>query len=338
MNPWNRFHNEFKVLMEEEDTIVRERGLRGWFHGSVIYEESREFGSWSFASITTESLQARFDVVAAEAGIALGSPPGAMPGAYWLDRLFADLRANKSQHIRIFNEAGGFIERLFEASAMFCARLNRQSLEDAVMSPEGPRVEGEPANEGGETITGEAGDTAVVVPTPMPAADRTEPGNPSRLRRGPKRDYETARRVEEIVTRVAGGDKWRSKLDDICYELDEASVRRPKTWKARGYTDWVDAMRERHLVEKAISHHLKLGRILTSRTHICDSLAGWIKPTRQKTDSISIGGRCSLQYGSLCSLHGPFFRTPTLLSKRFSSPFFFSSQPKSGGSSGGFRA
>jgi hypothetical protein len=159
MNPWNRFHNEFKFLMEEEDTIVRERGLRGWFHGSVIYEESREFGSWSFDSITTESLQARFDVVAAEAGIALGSPPGTLPGVYWLDRLFADLRANKSQHIRIFNEAGGFIERLFEASATFCARLNRQSLEDAVMSPEGPRVVCEPANEGGEIITGEASDT-----------------------------------------------------------------------------------------------------------------------------------------------------------------------------------
>jgi hypothetical protein len=258
MNPWKRFHNEFKALMEEEDTIVRERGLRGWFHGSVIYEESGECGSWSFDSITTESLQARFEVIAAEAGLALGSPPGALPHIYWLHRLFADLRAHQSQHILIYSEVGGFIERLFEASATFCARLNRESLDHVAMSHEGPRVEGEPANEGGEVRTGEASDTAVVVPTPTPAADRTEPGNPSRPRRGPKRDYETARKVEEIVTRVAGGGKWRSKLDDICFELDEASVRRPKTWKVRGHTDWVDAMRERPLVEKAITHHLEL--------------------------------------------------------------------------------
>jgi hypothetical protein len=82
-----------------------------------------------------------------------------LPGIYWLDRLFADLRANKSPHIRIFNEAGGFIERLFEASATFCARLNRQSIENAVMAPNGPRVEAKPANEGGEIIRGETSDT-----------------------------------------------------------------------------------------------------------------------------------------------------------------------------------
>ena len=45
-----------------------------------------------------------------------------------------DLRANKSRHIRIYDtdsHAGDTIQRLFEASATYCARLNRQSLENS---------------------------------------------------------------------------------------------------------------------------------------------------------------------------------------------------------------
>jgi hypothetical protein len=141
MDRWKRLHNKFKALMEEEDEIVRQRELRDWLHGSVIYEESREFGSWSLAGSATESLLARFELLAARAGVALGSPPGTPPHVYWLDRLFFDLRQNKSQHIRIYSEAGGFIERLFEASATHCTRLNRQSLESVAMSHEGSGFE-----------------------------------------------------------------------------------------------------------------------------------------------------------------------------------------------------
>jgi hypothetical protein len=102
MDRWKRFHNEFRALMEEEDRIVQQRESRDCFHGLVIYGESREFGSWSFAGSATENLQARFDLLATEAGIALGSPPGTPPRIYWLDRLFFDLRENKSQHVRIY--------------------------------------------------------------------------------------------------------------------------------------------------------------------------------------------------------------------------------------------
>jgi hypothetical protein len=65
-------------------------------------------------------------------------------------------------------------------------------------------------------------------------------------------------KVAEIVERVAGRDKWRTKLEDICLELDESTIPRPKTWKARGHRDWFEALSERHLVEKAIAHHLEL--------------------------------------------------------------------------------
>jgi hypothetical protein len=144
MNPWKRFHNEFKALLEEEDRIVRQRELRDRLNGTVIYQESGEFGSWSLAGGATESLKARFELLATEAGIALGSPPGIVPHVYWLDGLFVDLRENKSQHIRIYNlddAAGGVIERLLEASATYCARLDRRSLEYAAMSCEDPRLE-----------------------------------------------------------------------------------------------------------------------------------------------------------------------------------------------------
>jgi hypothetical protein len=60
MDLWKRFHNDFKAFMEEEDRIVRQRELRDRFHVDVIYEESEKFGSWSFSSSATESLQARF--------------------------------------------------------------------------------------------------------------------------------------------------------------------------------------------------------------------------------------------------------------------------------------
>jgi hypothetical protein len=134
MNPWKRFRNEFKALMEEEDRIVRQRELGDRFYALVLYRESGEFGSWSFAGSATESLQARFELLATEAGIALSSPPGTLPHVYWLHCLFEDLRANNSPHIRINTDAGAFIEKLFEASATFCARLDRRYLEKSVMS------------------------------------------------------------------------------------------------------------------------------------------------------------------------------------------------------------
>lgn len=259
MDLWKRFHNDFKALMEEEDRIVRQRELRDRFHVDVIYEESEEFGSWSFSSSATESLQARFELLAAEAGIALGSPSGTSPHVYWLHRLFVDLRANNSQHIRIYNEGGGIIERLFEASATYCARLNRQSLENAVSV----RERSETRNEVATKVAANRGDGAELSEAesrtpPQRGADRAEPGTPPSPKRGPKPDYETAGRVAEIVARVAGEDQWRSKLDDICLELDESTIPRPKTWKARGHGDWFDALSERHLVEKAIAHHLEL--------------------------------------------------------------------------------
>jgi hypothetical protein len=88
-------------------------------------------------------------------------------------------------------------------------------------------------------------------PEPVPEPPKTQ--------RGPSADYETAARVAATVARIAGDAPWRPKLDDICFDLDEQKVPRPKTWKGKGYRDWFSCLSgERELIVKAIHHHLKL--------------------------------------------------------------------------------
>lgn len=128
--PVDKFHNQFEALMEEEDRIVQQRASpRDCCHAyAYITEDSGEFGCWVLGS-TSESLQARFELLATKSGLALGSPLGTLPLQYWLHRLFLDLRANDSNHTRTYNGTAGFIVRLFEASANYCARLDRRVLE-----------------------------------------------------------------------------------------------------------------------------------------------------------------------------------------------------------------
>lgn len=140
MNPWKRFHNEFKALMEEEDRIVQQRAVRDCCYAYVTNPDSGEFGCW-LENIPSESLQAEYELLATEAGRALCSPVGTLPLRHWHHGLFLDLREGKSSFIRVYSDTGCFIERLFEASTNFCARLDRRTLEKAPMAHEQPRFE-----------------------------------------------------------------------------------------------------------------------------------------------------------------------------------------------------
>jgi hypothetical protein len=122
-------HNEFRTLMEEEDRIVQQRGPRDLCYAYFIYRKSGEFDGW-IMSPTTESLQARFELLATRAAITLGTPKGILPLTHFLHCLFLDLRANNSDRLQIY-ERGGFIDRLFEGAAIYCDRLDRRSLEEA---------------------------------------------------------------------------------------------------------------------------------------------------------------------------------------------------------------
>jgi hypothetical protein len=104
---------------------------------------------------------------------------------------------------------------------------------------------------------------AAAADTDNPIAMEEEAAPPAEKirKRGPQRDYETALRVAEIVARLAPDGNWRARVEDICDELDDAEVRRPKPWKAKGYPTWYDCcVGERGLVIKAIEHHMELAQ------------------------------------------------------------------------------
>ncbi len=132
MNPWNKFYHEFKALMDEEDRIVRQRVTQEFCYAHVAFRESGEVQCW-VQSMATEGLQAGFELVAAEAGRSLGSPTGTPAQDHWLQQLFLDLRAIKSDHVNISGDTVATIERLLEASATYCLRLDRRSREGSMV-------------------------------------------------------------------------------------------------------------------------------------------------------------------------------------------------------------
>jgi hypothetical protein len=99
MNPWKNIYNEFKALMDEEDRIVQQRVPQECGYAYVTYKDPGEFNAW-VEGIASESLLARLELLATEAGIALGCPPGILPHTHWFHSLFLDLRANNSDLLR----------------------------------------------------------------------------------------------------------------------------------------------------------------------------------------------------------------------------------------------
>jgi hypothetical protein len=135
MNPWKQIGDKFKTLMEEEDLLARERILGERCYVYVACGQSGE-SSWA-EGFATESFQARFELVATEAGVALGCPPGTSPETYWLNRLRLELIATDSDFSHMYDGANGVIERLFEASNIFCLRLDRRELEKTLIPEDG---------------------------------------------------------------------------------------------------------------------------------------------------------------------------------------------------------
>lgn len=95
-------------------------------------------------------------------------------------------------------------------------------------------------------------------PAGTPEAVCGKPAEVSKNKRGPKRDYETALKVASIVDEAAPDRKFRAHLERICDALDNAKIRRPKTWKKKGYETWFDCLLgDCDRVIKAIEHHRK---------------------------------------------------------------------------------
>jgi hypothetical protein len=250
-------------------------GLRAeWDHiiGSGVSGQWRTEGGDGSAEIQFEDLATRAAFLLPDAG-------DVAPRVVWLEALRreslnfsygretieSDSEGNeRARHL------SGTIQRLGEASANYCAVLESRAL--AAERRAQQQADEQQADEQGADEQG--ADEQGAAPEEMPestgrAADEASPANAEatativteRRKRGPTRDFETALKVDGVITRLAPDGNWRARLEDICEGLDEAQVRRPKPWKRKGHSTWFDCViSERPLVIKAIEHHLKLAQ------------------------------------------------------------------------------
>lgn len=145
---WQEFHNRFMQIANEEERIERaapkDRLLRAYCdykeHPEIFLEKGKpeqgrfcllkapETGLWMLSDGVNENFQERFRTLAARAGVTLGSPKGTDPEDFWLHRLYLDLRENNSDQLFAASNEGGVILRICEASATYCARVERKAV------------------------------------------------------------------------------------------------------------------------------------------------------------------------------------------------------------------
>jgi len=135
---WARLYEGFAELATEERALSpRVPGLIA----SVLpdADHSADVAKWETRQSPSESLKARFDLLATRAGAALGPVPrGAMPIDYWLHRLRQFLSDRQNKWLHEFVSTNGLtgtvsehpvIDLVCEASAVFCTQLEKESLE-----------------------------------------------------------------------------------------------------------------------------------------------------------------------------------------------------------------
>jgi hypothetical protein len=146
---WKQFGAGFEQLAREEERIERaapkDRLLRAYCdyneHPEIIHEKGKpgqgwfcllktpETGLWMYSDGVSENFQERFRALAARAGVSLGSPNGTDMEDFWLHRLYLDLCENNSKLLLCDrSQRTNAIRRVCEASATFCARLERKAL------------------------------------------------------------------------------------------------------------------------------------------------------------------------------------------------------------------
>ncbi len=128
---WRGLHERFRELSEEELTLAPRNVGDRWLRAYVDYKNgATACGHWHLSEGVNESSRERFEVEGTRAGIALGSEMTGEPLTIWLHHVFSDLLAHKSTLLFAGSEEGGIILRVSEASAIYCARLEKQALID----------------------------------------------------------------------------------------------------------------------------------------------------------------------------------------------------------------
>jgi hypothetical protein len=131
---WQDFRSRFMQLVNDEQEVVQVTGRPTLYLDACGFYESPqapEVGVWKLSGMS-EDFRAQFRALAHRAGLALGCPKETVPDAFWLHRLYLDLRANKSEYLFEPSDQQGGIQRVCKASATFCSRLETLPAEDTV--------------------------------------------------------------------------------------------------------------------------------------------------------------------------------------------------------------
>ena len=137
--PWQQFSSDFAKLAEEEKSANHR--VLGVMATPDLNDRS-DLAIWSINDGYSENFKARFELLASQAGKALGPlPVGTTPFHFWLHRLYQHLREERSNSTRFMistskTNAGNqvsmespLIESACEASGTFCLRLQKRVLE-----------------------------------------------------------------------------------------------------------------------------------------------------------------------------------------------------------------
>jgi hypothetical protein len=142
-NTWASFHASFESLSKEETSVSlgNRQDLR------ITASSVGAMKEWSLSGGMNESFRARSEMLATQAAAKLGTPQGSKKLDYWLYRLYLDLEKNHSKLLfapRGASEKAAMIVSVCEASAIFCARLEQDALEQpgiaVVAEPMAPEV------------------------------------------------------------------------------------------------------------------------------------------------------------------------------------------------------
>ncbi len=117
------------MQLAEEEKQQPALGFRRMY-AHADYSGPHEYGMWSFGGVPSEKILAYYKVHATQAALVVGIPRNAEPLDYWMHRLFAYLKSAGSSHLNIYDaHGGGVIERVIEASVLYCVELHREALE-----------------------------------------------------------------------------------------------------------------------------------------------------------------------------------------------------------------
>jgi len=145
---WRAFHDKFRALAEEELRRAPHNDGDRWLRAYVDYKDRTiGCGQWYLSEGVNESFHERFDVEATRAGIALGSTLSGEAGDVWLHHVFSDLLEHKSKLLFAASKDGGIVVQICEASALYCARLEKQALVEGRDSAVRPASKPTPSTE-----------------------------------------------------------------------------------------------------------------------------------------------------------------------------------------------